>query len=150
MVDRTRRAFEMGRDAKHASAEPDASKLVFVKAAPADAEPTNELVQSLSEANISCRVAQNGVTMVERLREIPFDALIVVLGKCPNEWMEDRGDELMAVDLSLKDQAPLCVYCDCRGHQRIRPYVAPGMLLIAVPRELDRLIRAIHQQGAAK
>ena len=147
VVDQTRRAFEIQRDAKHGAGQPDASKLVLLKADPADAEPTNEIVQSLTAANILCRVARNGVPMVERLRAIPFDALIVVLGECPDDWIEDRGDELMAVDLNFKDQVPLRVYCHCGSRQTTPPYVGREMLQVVAPGELDRLIQAIRQQG---
>lgn len=149
VVERTRRAFQIDQDAKHEAADSSQAKLVLVKADAADAGPTDRIVQSLIAANIRCRVSQNGVPMVERLREIPFDALIVVLGQCGNDWIELRGDELMAVDLNLKDQVPLRAYChwDVR---RLAPYVGRDMLQVVAPAELDVLIQAIQRRGAAR
>jgi hypothetical protein len=149
VVERARRAFQIDQDYRHEAADSSQAKLVLVKADDADAEPTELIVQSLSAANIRCRVSQNGVPMVERLREIPFDALIVVLGQCGNDWREHRGDELMAVDLNLKDQVPLRAYCHC-GVRRLAPYVGRDMLQVVTPAELDVLIQAIQRRGTAR
>jgi hypothetical protein len=119
-----------------------------VRADDIDADATREITGRLAQANINCRVARNGVPLVDRLRKLPFAGLIVLLGRCPPTWIEQQGDELMAVDLSLKDQTPLRAYCHCQQPRVVPPYVGHGMLELSVPDELDRLIQVIRSRGA--
>ena len=144
VVERTYRAFHICQDTRHKTDDATALRLVLVRADGVDNEPTERIVHSLSEANIGCRVTQNGVPLVQRLREIHFDALIVVMGRCRDKWCEDQGEELLAVDLNHKDQVPLRAYC-LWGERRRLPYVRRDMLQVVVPDELDVLIQAIRQ-----
>ncbi len=66
--------------------------------------------------------------MAQRLRENPFDALIVVLGDCGDDWLEKRVDELIEVELTLKEQAPLQAYYYAEGATAVPPDISPSTL----------------------
>lgn len=148
VVKHANRSFEIKQESRHEATD-SGPRLVLVKANESDIDPAGQIIQSLSEANIRCRAPHSNVPLVDRLRKDQFDALIVVLGDCPGDWIDDQGDELMAVDLNMKDQAPLRAYCHCGG-RKLPPYVGRDMVQVVAPDELEVLIHAIQQQGAAK
>ncbi len=114
-----------------------------------DAQPTREMLRVLKNANIRCTSSPNGkTTLVQRMREVSFDALILVLGACDNEWLENRIDELIEVELTLKEQSPLQAYYYAKGATAVPPHISASTLEIEGPDQLDRLAQAIR--GAAK
>jgi TIR domain len=155
VLERAQRAFRDG-------PLPDSSqgpRLAMVKYRQVDAPATRSLVDVLTKANIGCQSSLNGTPLLDRLRDVPFDVLIVVLGEAPDEWLEARGDELAAVVLALKDQAPLRAYYhasdpetkpDRKAAEIIPPFVGPGILEIRGPNELNRLIDVIQGRGGAR
>ena len=143
VVDRAQRAFDAGRVAP---AEGD-RRLALIKFNEADEEPTKEMLAELKLAHINCRSTHNGRSMVDRLRENHYDALVVVLGNPPADWLEERGDELMAVELDLKEQAPLRAYYYCGESSPVPPYVGQDVLEIHGRDQLDQLVQAIKRSG---
>jgi len=145
VVEAAQSSFQIARDAVHGGGNgKSVSQVVLVRADENDSDATREMVTRLAQANIGCRVARNGVPLVDRLRKIPFDALIVILGQCSPLWIEEQGDELLAVDLNMKDQTPLRAYCHAERRRVVPPYVGGEMLDLITPDELDPLIQAIH------
>jgi len=158
VVDRTRRVFgairpdpDMATDQgepNRGNAEID-QKEVMVKYDRVDAKPTREMLRTLKQANIHYTSSPNGdTTLVQRLREHPFDALILVLGNCDDDWLERRRDELIEVELTLKEQSPLRAYYYTEDATVVPPRCSPSTLEIEGPDELDNLIQAIRG-GAA-
>src|SRR5262249_27500018 len=102
--------------------------LALIKADKADKDVADEVSQALMSANVNCRVStQMGKTMMDWLREIPYDAMLIVYGECSDDWLERLGDELMAVDLNLKSQAPVRAYYCCPDEPHL-PYRGQGVL----------------------
>jgi hypothetical protein len=85
---------------------------------------------------------------VDTLREVPYDAVLIVYGSCADEWLERHGDELMAVDLNLKEQAPVRAYYLCAEEPRL-PYRSKAVLQIKRRDEAgwQKLIAAIQKRG---
>lgn len=145
VVARANYAFEEISAADQPSAE--GARTVMVKYRPVDTRPTNQLVHQLAAENIRCRSAVNGTPFLERMRDVPFDGIIIVLGDNPDEWTEHRGEELLAVEQSLKDQAPIRAYY--RISDTVPPFVGPDVLQINGEAEISNLIRAIHERPRA-
>jgi hypothetical protein len=80
-------------------------------------------------ANVNCRVTSAGKSLVDTLREVPYDAVLIVYGSCADDWLEQRGDELMAVDLNLKDLAPVRAYYISADEPRL-PYRSKAVLQV--------------------
>jgi hypothetical protein len=143
VVERARRAFDAG---KTPVAGGD-SRIALIKYSEPDQQPMREMLETLRQANVVCVSACNGLPIVDRLREFPFDALIVVLGDCPLDWLEKQGHELLAVQLNFKDQAPLQAYYCCGASTIVPPVLGPRTLEISGHDQLDRLVQAIHAGG---
>ena len=86
--------------------------------------------------------------MVDTLREVPNDAILIVYGSCRDDWLEQCGDELMAVDLIFKDLAPVLAYYICADEPRL-PYLSKAVLQIKHrdPAGWQQLMTAIQKQG---
>ncbi len=155
VVDRTRRLFSAIRPDPDMEPEPPppgtevAQKEAMVKYDRVDAQSTLQMLRILKKANIHYTSSPNGnTTLAQRMREKSFDALILVLGVCGNDWLEKRIDELTEVELTLKEQAPLQAYYYAEGATAVPPRCSPSTLEIEGPGELDNLIQAIRR-GAA-
>ncbi|MEF8733984.1 MAG: toll/interleukin-1 receptor domain-containing protein [Candidatus Accumulibacter meliphilus] len=122
--------------------------LALMKADKPDEDVANEVCHALKTANVNCRVTRTGKSLVETLREIPYDAVLIVYGCCSDDWLEERGDELMAVDLNLKDQAPVRAYYVCVEKARL-PYHGKGVLEIKRRDNAgwQQLMAAIRERG---
>lgn len=154
VVYRARRAFDAIRldpDMEPSQDEPQpagfeaAQKWAMVKYDRVDAKATREMLRILKEANIRCTSSPNGsTTLAQRLRENPFDALILVLGNCDDDWLERRIDELIEVELTLKDQSPLQAYYYAEGATAVPPDISPSTLEVEGADELDNLVQAIR------
>ena len=79
---------------------------------------------------------------------MPYDAVLIVYGSCSDDWLEQRGDELIAVDRNLKDQAPVRAYYICTDEAQL-PYRAKGVLKVRHRDQASwqQLMTAIQQRG---
>ncbi len=154
VVKRTRQAFdairpdpemETGLDEPKSSQTDAAQKWAMVKYDRVDAKPTREMLRILKEANIRCTSSRNGsTTLTQRMREIPFDALILVLGECEDDWLDRLTDQLIEVELTLKEQAPLQAYYYAEGATVAPPDISQSTLEIEGSNELGKLVEAIR------
>ena len=123
--------------------------LALIKADKPDTVVAEEVSQALESANVKNRVTYSaGKSLVDTLREVPCDAVLIVYGSCADDWLEQRGDELMAVDLNLKDLAPVRVYSVCADQPRL-PYRSKAVLQIKRRDQpgWQQLMTAIPQRG---
>lgn len=140
-VDRLVRA-ELPRDAAGARRH-----WALVKAEPSDRLLAGSLVDHLAGEDIGCRLTPNGLRTLEWLREHEFDAVIMVCGSCPEEWIQRQADELVAVLQDRKEQAPICgFYLD---RPRTPPLVVKGIHQVVCENQgqLGHLVSAILQRG---
>ena len=145
VVERAQRVHEVGRPR-----EADGPQwLALIKADKPDNVVAKEVSDALMSANVNCRVTRTGKSMMDWLREVPYDALLIVCGSCSDDWLEERGDELMAVDLNLKDLAPVRAYYVCTDDAQL-PYRGKGVLQIKRrdQESWQRLMTAIQRRGA--
>jgi hypothetical protein len=123
--------------------------LALIKADKPDSVVAEEVSQALMSANVNCRVTYSaGKSLLDTLREVPYDAVLIVYGACADDWLEQRGDELMAVDLNLKEMAPVRAYYVCAEEPHL-PYRSKAVLQV---RRRDkegwqRLMAAIQERG---
>ena len=149
VAERAQRLYEVGRPA----AGEGKSWFALIKADKPDSAVADEVSQILTSANVSSRVTHTGKPMMDWLRDKEFgashiDALLIIYGSCSDAWLEQLGDELMAVDLNLKDMAPVRAYYVCTEDARL-PYRSKGVLQV---RHRDkegwqRLMAAIQERG---
>jgi hypothetical protein len=125
VAERAKRVHEVGRPAIADGQQ----WLALIKADKPDQDVAEEVSQALSSANVNCRVTSAGKSLVDTLREVPYDAVLIVYGSCADDWLEQRGDELMAVDLNLKDMAPVRAYYVCADEPRL-PYRSKAVLQV--------------------
>ncbi|MGB8167664.1 MAG: toll/interleukin-1 receptor domain-containing protein [Chthoniobacteraceae bacterium] len=125
--------------------------LALIKADKPDSVVAEEVSQALIAGNVNCRVTRAGKSLVDALREVPYDAILIVYGSCSDDWLEQRGDELMAVDLNLKDLAPVRAYFVCAEEPQL-PYRSKGVLQINRRDQVGwkQLMTAIHQRGGQR
>lgn len=123
-------------------------RFALVKADRADGAIAREVIDALKAADVNCSVTHNGKSMLDRLREVPYDALLVVSVGCPDSWLEDRGNELLVVDLNLKSMAPVRAYYVDDPHRLLR-YEGKDVLTVVHkdPASLQRLIGEIQRRG---
>ena len=97
---------------------------------------------------MNCRVTSAGKSLVDTLREVPYDAVLIVYGSCSDDWLEQRGDELMAVDLNLKDLAPVRAYYVCADEPQL-PYRSKAVLQVNRRDQAgwQQLMTAIQKRG---
>jgi hypothetical protein len=119
----------------------------LIKADKADNVVADEVSQALMSVNVNCRVTRTGKSMIDWLREVPYDAVLIVCGSCSDDWLEQRGDELMAVDLNLKDLAPVRAYYVCTDEAQL-PYRGMGVLRVKHRDHAgwQQLMTAIHRR----
>jgi hypothetical protein len=144
VAERARRVHEVERPAGSERQQ----WLALIKADKPDSVIADEISEALQTANVNCRVTRVGKSLIETLREVPYDAVLIVSGSCGEDWLEQRGDELMAVDLNLKDQAPVRAYYVCPDHPPF-PYRSKAVLQITRRDEAGwlQLMTAIHKRG---
>ena len=154
VCDRARRIFDATHS--HLEIEPGSKgaaagegdsrqKSAMVRYDQVDGPTTCKMLRALADADIRCTSSPNGSTaLVQRLRENPFDALVLVLGECRVEWLEKQIDELNAVELTLKDQSPLRVYYYPDGSTAAPPVISRTTLEFDGGAELDQLANAIR------
>jgi TIR domain-containing protein len=123
--ERTKRVHEVGRP----EVADGQQWLALIKADKPDNVVAEEVSQALMSANVNCRITSAGKSLVDTLREVPYDAVLIVYGSCADDWLEQRADELMAVDLNLKDLAPVRAYYICAAEPRL-PYRSKAVLQI--------------------
>lgn len=144
VVERAQRVHEVGRPAVTNGQH----WLALIKADKPDDVVAAEVSDALTSANVKCRVTRTGKTVMDWLREYPYDAVLIVCGSCSDDWLEQRGDELMAVDLNLKDQAPVRAYYICADNAQL-PYRSKDVLQVKRRDQASwqRLMTAIQQRG---
>jgi hypothetical protein len=143
VVEHARRAYKL----HNVTRDEEPERLVIVKYCDADAEVAREVVETLGRHNVTCLSSNNGLSIVDTLREIPAQALLIVLGDCPQEWLTTRGLELLKVQFTFKDRSPLQIYFDAHSKGRIPPLTGKGILEFHGRGDLDRLVSAIWQRG---
>lgn len=123
-------------------------RLALIKADKPDRVVADEVSEALMSANVNCRITSDGKPLVEALRATSYDAVLIVYGSCADDWLEQRGDELMAVYLDLKDQAPVGAYYICADEPRL-PYYSKAVLQVKRRDQagLQQLITAIQKRG---
>ena len=122
--------------------------LALIKADKPDTVVADEVSQALMSANVNCRLTSAGKSLVDTLRDVPYDAVLIVYGACGDDWLEQRGDELMAVDLNLKDLAPVRAYYVSADEPRL-PYRSKAVLQInrRDPAGWQQLMTEIQKRG---
>ena len=149
VADRAKRVHEVGRPA----VADGKGWLALIKADKPDTAVAEEVAQALESANVRNRVVTSaaGKTLVETLREIPYDAVLIVYGSCSDEWLEQRGDELVAVDLNLKDLAPVRAYYVCKDDIHL-PYHSKAVLKVKRRDKAgwQELMTAIQKRGGRR
>ena len=151
VIDRAQRAYDANRSDDEMKIDEDADekqvdeKKVMIKYHKDDFEAARELVKHLKTCKVGFSSSRNGkTTLADRMREYEYDALIVVLGKCDDEWLEERSLELIEVELTLKEQVPLQVFYYADGTTALPPDMSPNALEINGRGELDKLCREIQ------
>jgi TIR domain len=144
VAERAQRVHEVGRPATTDGPQ----WLALIKADKSDSVVADEVSNALTAGNVNCRVTRTSKTMMDWLREVPYDALMIVCGSCSDDWLEQRGDELMAVDLNFKEQAPVRAYYVVEEETPL-PYRGKGVLQIKRRDEASwkQLMSAIQQRG---
>ena len=144
VAERAKRVHEVGRPASGAGPR----WWALIKADKPDSVVANEVSEALASADVNCRVTRTSKTVMDWLREVPYDAVLIVYGSCSDDWLEQRGDELMAVDLNLKDQAPVRAYYICTDEAQL-PYRGKGVLKVKHRDQASwqQLMTAIQQRG---
>lgn len=143
--DRVRRAFDVGKGPPR-DHESHRAMVKFCR----DSDSVQRMLDRLAENNVECRASKNGRPLLDRWREIPFDGLMVVLGDCDDAWLEDRGDELQAVELGLKDQSPVRAYFHPEGSRKTPPLTRNDILQIHGEAELEKFVTAMQTRGGAR
>lgn len=145
VAERAQRVYEVGSTTGGGEGQ---QRLVLIKADKPDNVVAEEVSRALVSVNVNSRVTRAGKSLVDTLREVPYDAVLIVCGSCSDDWLEQRGDELMAVDLNLKDQAPVRAYYVCAEQPQL-PYHSKGVLQVARRDEngWKQLLEAIQQRG---
>jgi hypothetical protein len=120
----------------------------LIEADKPDDDVADEVVKALVADNVNCRIPHNGTALVDFLRKGVYQAVLIVCGACSPEWLELRGEELMAVDMDLKDQAPVRAYYVCTDKTRL-PYLGKNVLQVKRrdQESWQRLMSAIQQRG---
>ena len=142
VVEQARLAFKL----QSISRDKEPERLIILKYSDADADLTREVVEAMTQHNMTCLASNNGLPIVETLREISADALVVVIGDCPQPWLMARGIELLKVQCTFRDQSPLRIYYNSQASQRIPPLAGKGVLEIRGRSELSKLLSAIQQR----
>lgn len=126
----------------------DSQWLALIKADKPDKAVADEVSNALLSANVSCRISRSGKAVMDWLREVPYDAVLIVCGNCSDSWLEQLGDELMAVDLNLKDLAPIRAYYISTDDAQLF-YRSRGVLQLKHrdQESWQRLMTAIQQRG---
>lgn len=114
-----------------------------------DRGETTELLKELRRNNVACLSSNNGLPLVESVRETKAQALIIVLGQCPNDWAVQRGIELFKVESTFRDQKPLRLYYRSETSEIVPPLNDPEVLEFRGRPQLPALIEAIHSFGGA-
>lgn len=145
VIEQAQRVHEVGRPA---AAGDGPRWWALIKADKPDNVVADEVSTALASADVNCRVTRTGKSVMEWLREVPYDAVLIVCGACSDDWLEQRGDELMAVDLNLKDQAPVRAYYVC-ADDAIVPYRGKNVLQVKHrdPSSWQKLMETIRQRG---
>ena len=125
-------------------------RLALLKYNDLDKDTTHELLAALKEANVTCLASNNGLSLVDSFREAQAHALIVVLGRCPSDWLSQRGFELLKVQLAFLEQTPLRLYYQSADFNQVPPLNDVDVLEFRGRSELPRLVEAIHAIGGAK
>jgi hypothetical protein len=148
VADRAQRVYEVGRP----PAVDGPQWLALIKADKPDCVVAEEVSQALIAGNVNSRVTRAGKSLVDTLREVPYDAVLIVYGSCSEDWLEQRGDELMAVDLNLKDLAPVRAYYISTADPPQLPYRSKGVLQVNRRDEegWKLLMAAIQQRGGKR
>jgi hypothetical protein len=144
VAERAKRVHEVGPPA----VADDQQWLALIKADKPDSVVAEEVSQALMSANVNCRVTSAGKSLVETLREVPYDAVLIVYGSCGNDWLERHGDELMAVDLNFKNLGPVRAYYVSADEPRL-PYRSKAVLQVNRRDQAgwQQLMTAIQQRG---
>lgn len=145
VAERAKRIHDVGRPA----AVDGQQWLALIIADKPDTAVAQEVSEALESANVKNRVTYSASkSLLDTLREVPYDAVLIVYGSCADDWLEQRGDELMAVDLNLKDLAPVRAYYVCAEQPRL-PYRSKAVLQVKRRDQpgWQQLMTAIQQRG---
>jgi hypothetical protein len=145
VVERARLALKLASVPK--SSQP--KRLALLKYGDYDKDTTRELIDALKSANVSCLASNNGLPLIDSLRELPAQALIVVLGQCPPDWLTARGFELLKVQLAFRDQTPLRLYYHADQSQVVPSLNDADVLEFRGAKDLPKLVAAIAATGVA-
>ena len=146
VAERAKRVHEVGRPAVLEGQQ----WLALIKADKPDNVVAEEVSQALTSANVNCRVTYTAAkSLVDALREVPYDAVLIVYGSCSDDWLEQSGDELIAVDLNLKDLAPVRAYYICADEPHLR-YRSKAVLEVKRRDQAgwQQLMAAIQKRGS--
>ena len=69
---------------------------------------------------------------------------------CPEDWLEDRVDELIESRQSFRDTGPVHAWFDTGNYRGAPPLLAPGIMMIKGKKELHLLFKAIVEKGGAE
>jgi len=144
IVDRAQRVKDVGKPAESNGKQ----WLALIRADKPDNVVADEICDLLTSANVNIRAPLTGKSMVECLREKAFDAVLIVCGSCSQDWLDARGNELMAVDLDFKDLAPVRAYYICADDTWL-PYRSKGVHRVKHRDQeaWQRLLKAIQERG---
>ena len=150
VADRARRVCEVTRPDANVGADvedKDAKLRVMVKYSKPDTQPTKEMVARLKKAKLQCYASRNGASPFNRLREIPLDCLVYVLGECDDDWLDARQEEVIELEISLKDQVPQLAYYMPHGSDEapLPPASDAEAIEVDGPNEIDALIARIKR-----
>ena len=145
VVERAQAAFDLGRNKPVLSGE----RSVLIKVTEVDYRQHKTILHQIGGNQALCSFAHNGRSVVERWRKRNFDAVVVVLGaECPQDWRDDREDELIESLQSFRDAGPVHAWFDTGSYRGAPPLVGPGMLVIHGEQELPVLFEAIERREA--
>ncbi len=104
---------------------------VLISADRSDVQIADEISEILDGNRIGFDIEVGATSLVERAREESFDGLMVVYGRCPQDWAQRQVRQCRVVMLGARPRPPVCaVYlgaADSREPLRTRP---PRMQLL--------------------
>src|SRR5262249_25609900 len=88
--------------------QPDTAPFVLITARPPDLPVADELGSHLQQWHMDFDILAEDLALPEVLGAETYDAVMVVYGGCPQEWVQHRVRVLRQVALDTKAKAPRC------------------------------------------
>jgi hypothetical protein len=90
---------------------PNGATLVLINASPQDLHIADTIGNDLQQWQIDFDILPDNLALDEVLASAESNAIMVVYGDCPQDWVQQRVRVLRQLALGKKTNAPLCAVC---------------------------------------